>query len=365
MTRLDIKIPIRTHDETGRAAEYIKTKLDHLSFEWFFYNEKTTFASEVRIIKKKGTMYKHELLRIKKMMEILPQNAHLINEYNRCVELDKTNYIYDVEVVFAGDVAIEVNTEENSVLYYDGPRDEKLQYRDADFLNSYIRNDMLDDFYDENIKKLVLAIVMSIAIAYPEMNINCATTVVAFDGQDYKKEQFFSYYPIHNEAAKEYGQLFEQEVSFDTCFCWIKKNTSLADEKKQSPIIFSALSYVFNREMHEIFVYSIIGLESIYAADNKGISNTLQKNISTVFPSITKDMIKKLYRMRSKFVHGEIPVGNYHLVEEIIENERDYIESSRLAVALLIATIRNLIENNATTIKFKEMISFEYDGIIG
>ena len=91
------------------------------------------------------------------------------------------------------------------------------------FLNSYIRNDMLDDFYDENIKKLVLAIVMSIAIAYPEMNINCATTVVAFDGQDYKKEQFFSYYPIHNEAAKEYGQLFEQEVSFDTCFCWIKK----------------------------------------------------------------------------------------------------------------------------------------------
>lgn len=179
------------------------------------------------------------------------------------------------------------------------------------------------------------------------------------------KEQFFSYYPIHNEAVREYGQLFEQEVSFDTCFCWIKKNTSLADEKEQSPIIFSALSYVFNREMHEIFVYSIIGLESIYAADNKGISNTLQKNISPVFPSITKDMIKKLYRMRSKFVHGEIPVGNYHLVEEIIENERDYIESSRLAVALLIATIRNLIENNATTIKFKEMISFEYDGIIG
>lgn len=54
MTRVDIKIPIRTHDETGRAAEYIKTKLDHLSFEWFFYNEKTTFASEVRIIRKKA-----------------------------------------------------------------------------------------------------------------------------------------------------------------------------------------------------------------------------------------------------------------------------------------------------------------------
>ena len=32
----------------------LKTKLDHLSFEWFFYNEKTTFASEVRIIRKKG-----------------------------------------------------------------------------------------------------------------------------------------------------------------------------------------------------------------------------------------------------------------------------------------------------------------------
>ena len=43
-------------------------------------------------------------------------------------------------------------------------------------------------------------------------------------------------------------------------------------------MVFSALSYVFNREMHEILIYSIIALENIYAPKDKGISYTLQKN---------------------------------------------------------------------------------------
>ena len=125
-------------------------------------------------------------------------------------------------------------------------------------------------------------------------------------------------------------------------------------------MVFSALSYVFNREMHEILIYSIIALENIYAPNDKGISYTLQKNMTTVFPCITKEMIKNLYKMRSKFVHGEISMGNYQLIEEIFDCTRDYEEPSKLAIALLIATIRKLIENDATSIKFRETISFEY-----
>ena len=64
--------------------------------------------------------------------------------------------------------------------------------------------------------------------------------------------------------------------------------------------------------------------------------------------------------MRSKFIHGEVPVGNYQLIEEIVDCTHEYGEPSKLAITLLIATIRKLIENDATSIKFKEVISFEY-----
>lgn len=187
------------------------------------------------------------------------------------------------------------------------------------------------------------------------------TTIVAFDDNAYKKEQYFSYYPIHNDSIKEYGNLIDSNVSFDDCFDWIKKHTSLADNKTESPVIFSSLSYVFNRELHEILIYSIIGLESIYAPNDKGISYTLQKNINIVFPVVKKDMIKNLYRMRSKFIHGEISVGSFQLVDETIQSTHDYNEPCKLAIALLIATVRKLIENDATSIKFKETISFEYE----
>lgn len=40
---------------------------------------------------------------------------------------------------------------------------------------------------------------------------------------------------------------------------------------------------------------------------------------------------------------------------------RTYVPGCKLAIALLIATVRKLIENDATSIKFKETISFEYE----
>ena len=361
MAKLAIKIPIRTRDKEGKDADYIKSKLSRLKLDWVFYGESSTFISDVKIIKKKGNFYKHELLGIKKLLDILPNNTNLLEDYNKYIKLDEKDYIYDVEVVFLGEIAVEVDVESNSILFYDGPKSQELKRLDMSVLKKFIKDDNLEDFYEEKVKKLVLAIVMSIAIAYPEININSATTIVAFDGNVYKKEQYFSYYPIHNDSIKEYGNIIDSSVSFDDCFNWIKKHTSLADKEVKTPVIFSSLSYVFNRELHEILIYSIIGLESIYAPSNKGIAYTLQKNINTVFPMVRKDMIKNLYKMRSEFIHGEISVGNFQLIDETIDSTHDYSEPCKLAIALLIATVRKLIENDATGIKFKETISFEYE----
>lgn len=87
----------------------------------------------------------------------------------------------------------------------------------------------------------------------------------------------------------------------------------------------------------------------------------MQNNISTVFPSVTKEEIKNLYKMRSEFVHGKCSVGSCQLIEETIDLTEDFIESSRLATALLLATIRKLIKNNSKGIKFWNTVSFEYE----
>lgn len=360
MAKLEIKIPIHTVDKEGKDAEYIKSKLSGLKLDWMFYGKNSTFVSEVKIIKKKGNLYKHEILGIQKLMEILPDYEKLKDDYNKYLELDKKDYIFAVEIVLTSEIAVEIDAENNSILFYDGPKAKELRHRDIAVLKRYIKDDRLDEFYAEKIKRFVLAIFMSIAITYPEIDINSAISIVSFDGKSYRKERYFSCYPIQNDAAKKYGELIDSKISFDDCFNWIKKYTSLADESKKTPVVFSALSYVFNREMHEILIYSIIALENIYAPNDKGISYTLQKNMTTVFPCITKEMIKNLYKMRSKFVHGEISMGNYQSIKEIFDCTRDYEEPSKLAIALLIATIRKLIENDATSIKFRETISFEY-----
>ena len=260
MAKLEIKIPIHTIDKEGKEANYIKSKLSALKLDWTFYGQKTTFVSNVKIIKKKGNFYKHEILGVRKLMEILPDNKDLLADYNKYLRLDEKDYIYDVEIVVASDIAIEVDIENNSVLFYDGPKAKELKHRDIAVLKRYIKDDSLDEFYMDKIKKFVLAIVMSIAITYPEIDINSATSIVTFDGKNYRKERYFSCYPIQNDAVKKYGGLIDTKISFDDCFNWIKKYTSLAGQNKKSPVIFSALSYVFNREMHEILIYSIIAL---------------------------------------------------------------------------------------------------------
>ena len=122
MTKLEIKIPIHTYDKEGKEAEYIKSKLANLKFNWIFYGESTTFASNVRITKKKGNKYKHTLFGIKKLLEIVPQNKKLMEEHNKYVKMDATDYIYNVELVFEGKIEAEVDVENNSILFFKGCR---------------------------------------------------------------------------------------------------------------------------------------------------------------------------------------------------------------------------------------------------
>ena len=75
---------------------------------------------------------------------------------------------------------------------------------------------------------------------------------------------------------------------------------------------------------------------------------------------VKKEQIKELYQARSKFVHGELKVGNYQLTEEVVDDYLEMNEPATLATAILLESLRILIANNATSIQFAESIEHHF-----
>ena len=86
----------------------------------------------------------------------------------------------------------------------------------------------------------------------------------------------------------------------------------------------------------------------------------MQKRINNVFPSITKEQIKDIYKKRSDFVHGETKINVHKDYSDIINGVSQFDDAPLLAVALLIESIRLLIANNAKSILFNEHISHKF-----
>lgn len=53
-------------------------------------------------------------------------------------------------------------------------------------------------------------------------------------------------------------------------------------------------------------------------------------------------------------------IGNYNMIDEIVENEIAIEKETLLAIILLLETVRILISQNAEKIDFKESISYSF-----
>lgn len=75
---------------------------------------------------------------------------------------------------------------------------------------------------------------------------------------------------------------------------------------------------------------------------------------------ISKDEIKKMYSLRSKFVHGELAISNCDLTVETLDDYERFSGTSFMAMSLLFETVRMLIANDADSINFTETISYVF-----
>lgn len=300
-------------------------------FTWNLFDEELLFSSCVVSEKIIDSHYIQEIENVKKQLVLLPNSESLKNYLNELKSQKEKHTHWHIKICFVAES------------------------------ENYIDNDdsFFEDEYEENIKRCILAIVMSILLANPKLDIGCAFTDTYVNDRFYKNEIFINT-PIQNNAVHEFPELFSAEMKVSKVMEWIKKYTNLYDTSLNTPIAFLSLTYVLNRHYHESLLYSIIGLESIFVPESKGHSFLLQKRINYLFSDVAKGKIKDMYNLRSKFVHGEFEMGACPLLIEIIFNEDAIKDTVFLATALLLESLRILVLHDATEIKFNETITHSF-----
>lgn len=267
----------------------------------------------------------------------------------------------EIELVFFGKIAAEISIEDNSVLYYNGPKNLSEKEISVKKLRKYFKRDIVDENFEAQIELIGLRMVHTIILTMPWLDINNANLTIFIDDKKFKYKEYITYYPIHAEAHEEWPNLFNTKINVNQTWNWLIQNNIHVRDESNCPVA-SILTYLLNRDYHEIMLYSVIGLEALYG-DNKNkrsISFTLQNRIHRLFPNISTGQIKNLYKARSNYAHGDTTIGAYDLLLDLINGHFDHRKEAVFAIAIYIETIRMLIANNAVKIDFQEKLQVNY-----
>lgn len=258
-------------------------------------------------------------------------------------------------VSFEGTCECDVDIDKNSI------GNISIQNETPYFTKLRVLNKMygLEDYYEEEVKPNIVCIVLSTFLSNPKMDLMGGCVYVYLNDIFYKKELLIDC-NIQSNLIESCITFPDMQLTFQECWKWAAKNTSLFQKNNSSPVAFSVLSYILNRELHETLIYSTIGLESLFCPPkSKSTRYLLTKRIPTVFPVIEEDQIKKMYTARSDIVHGNISIGNYYIIQEIVKTDDAIANACVLGVALLVESIRKLIKEGATKYTFQEFTKYK------
>lgn len=116
----------------------------------------------------------------------------------------------------------------------------------------------------------------------------------------------------------------------------------------------------------ELFLlWSMFGIESLFTDDSQheeSLMSQIKSKTDHLFGRCsTKNMIRDMYKMRSKFVHGKIgpaPLTNVENEDKIIDNyDQPLFEAASTATAILLATIQYVISKGWKNITFTKTLS--------
>ena len=201
---------------------------------------------------------------------------------------------------------------------------------------------------------------LAIILTMPWIDINTAHFTIYLNHKEFKNKSYITY-PIHEEAYEQWPSLFKTNLNIIQTWNWLNLNYIHDTDNSNCPAA-SILSYLLNREYHEIMLYSVIGLEVLYGdkKDNRGVSFKLQNRIHSVFPDISPKQIKDIYKNRSVFTHGDFRITSHDLYWDSLNGNFKYITEAIQAFAIFLESIRMLIANNSVKMVFHEKTQVDF-----
>lgn len=167
--------------------------------------------------------------------------------------------------------------------------------------------------------------------------------------------------------SKEWPKL--QALNIEKVWDWIVRQEGFLDGFSCDPTsqALNAITHLLEFKVNnplEVF-WALIGIEALYVnqSTKAPIMEQVREKIHILLGSPTsyKKVFGKMYDFRSAFVHGRLNFPGRHLVFDAREDAEKYsdnsYETSSLAIAILIATIQELIIRDWRGLKFTYKVS--------
>lgn len=216
-------------------------------------------------------------------------------------------------------------------------------------------------FIADNFAESLYKLFFTLNIAKPGC-ITIRQGIVVIDGKKYKDIDGF--YPLLQDAYN-----YSLKLNYPECFYEFSEIYNLLNEigydfyntsQYKLEIAINCLTYILSSDVNnfERLLYSMIGLEALYTKGNTNILEQLNDKIQIYLGQLTdyKKIIKDMYALRSRYLHGDMPIKPFFLYDNTSDNNDEDKIYNALSISsmLLIRTIQKML------IDRKKELNFEY-----
>jgi hypothetical protein len=204
--------------------------------------------------------------------------------------------------------------------------------------------------------------------AFPGV-INTETGVSIVDSKSVKyikkKESIFSF-PLSNTIGSDETWPTLKTIDITTCVNWAYRvgfgHENFARKTNRIGRMLAAFTHIPHNRQGEILFRAMQGLEAFYS-DGIGDLRRQLSSKSALFLGKWKEeknIVGKLYDLRSKFVHGSSSIGYFNQdLNDCDESAEEIDDAAYFATRLLVSTIQKCIVENIFDINW----SYNYETV--
>ncbi len=346
---------IYSEKEYNSFKTTIENMLDGRSFVWNILNKEVEFVSSIHGVfqERKGLSESILTKAYKEYLTLHPENKKV--QQKLFEKENKKTVFWMITVCLIGDIDAEIDLVNNTLIFPEDKRYSLEEIVEKDLCVAMLYYRLNEEFY-EQLKQYILGFQIAIMLSSGSLSefMNGKYCLYLNDIK-YKEEHIMhNHYDVFNSSS-----IPCTTIDITNCWKWLCNIAKVGDEEAKPPVYFTALTYIINRYDYEAFMFAVLGLDSLFAPNKGNIIQQFKDNINAVFSDLDKNTLKRLYQMRSKFVHGD---KEFSIVDSYLgfNNDPTLDDSIELAGAILVEAIRILIKNNSSQFKFDTTVSYSF-----